>query len=528
MPESYMVQFMLGSAQDDGPGGRRLLQEIAEEVLYWTTGTEGRTGSSEFPHYGVWESDELGRYEVSGEADETLEWWEQEWFRPDSHGRKIDWMSQIRLATQGDEVEFRIRVSVRAQRGWITPDYASVRRPNIVPRLVTKFRATYFGDRVDALPLLPISAQRVGHLVHRLKDPSRRLPVVLISVAQGSTEPLVSPQGLADQLAGLAEVALLQDESASWELTQRVGRPLACFWGAMRLYWPGFELGADDPYAHRVWLANRIEEQGPGKVMDRLFNMLCSRMARASGDLPVWKTVRDGIDARAEARTRQRLQELGAQSKLLDIVDDALRDADRRRESAIARADGLDAQLTSAQQIIADLEERLGSAQENLRATQEELGKVQKWAAAEPEETEITSVREAVERAREFPNTEVLDSAMDSACRSQSNKGPDLYQVLRALDRLAVEYRNGLGKGVREWLHEQLPDVPCEYASDISDTTTGQRRGAYTFDGIFMPKHLKFGGGYNTKNLLRVYFEFEFPDGAPQCVIGHVGEHLPV
>ena len=42
-----------------------------------------------------------------------------------------------------------------------------------------------------------------------------------------------------------------------------------------------------------------------------------------------------------------------------------------------------------------------------------------------------------------------------------------------------------------------------------------------------MPKHLKFGGGYNTQNLLRVHFEFESFDDPPRCVIGHVGEHLP-
>ena len=527
MPESYTVQLTLRSADEDGPAGRQLLREITEEVLDWATGAEGLKEGSEFPHYGKWESDALGRYEVSGEADDTLEWWEQEWSRPDAHGRKIDWLSQVRLATQGEEVEFRIRVSVRAQVGWITPEYASVRRPNIVPRLVTRFQATYFDDRVDALPLAPFSASRVGDLVERLKDPARRMPIVLISVARGTTDPLMSPEDAADQLAGLAEVVLLQDETASWQLTERVGRSLACFWGAVRLYWPGLDLNTDDPYSHRLWLAQRIHEQGPHSVIDHIFNILCSRVARASGDLPLWKLARDGINLRAESQTLERLQKLSSDSELVTIADEEIKKAERQRDVAASRAEELDKQLTAAQQTVTALEDRLETTRENLRATQEELGRVQKRAGgAVPETAEIQSVLDAVVRAGALPNTQVLKEAIDSARKSQSNRGGDLYKVFCVLDRLATEHRTGLGMGVKAWLDEELPDVSVQYKGGISDTTEGKRGQDYTFGGILMGKHLSFGGGHNKPNHVSVHFEFDFSDGPPRCVIGHVGKHL--
>ena len=260
--------------------------------------------------------------------------------------------------------------------------------------------------------------------------------------------------------------------------------------------------------------------QGPHGVVDQIFNMLCSRVARATGDMTLWKEVRDGIVARTEAETRRRLQELGADSELLALAEEEIEAAILARE----RSDKLEEELKEAQQ-------RIGKLEEELEAQREQWTQFQAYSTSRVGEAEesptVESILGAVETARQLPNIRVLDSAVDSARRSQSNRGPDLYKVFCELDRLAVAYRGGLGTGVKEWLREQLPSVPHEYASDLSDTTTGKREQTYTFGGIFMPKHLKFGGGFNTQNLLRVHFEFEFDDDPPRCVIGHVGEHLP-
>ena len=146
--------------------------------------------------------------------------------------------------------------------------------------------------------------------------------------------------------------------------------------------------------------------------------------------------------------------------------------------------------------------------------------------ADEAEEPEIESVADAVLAASQLERLTFLKSAWEAAEDSQSNRGPDLYKAFRMLDRLAAEYRTGLGgKGVKEWFQEQ--GAPFAYAAHLSDTTAGKREQTYTFGGIFMPKHLKFSGGHNTQNLLRVHFEYEFDDDPPRCVIGHVGEHLP-
>lgn len=518
MPESYTVQLTLHSHDDTGAIGRELLREVAEEVLDWASGAEGLPEGSEFPHYGEWKSEALGTYVVSGNADGALEWWEMEWARPD-HQRRAIWVSQVQLATEGDEVEARVRVSGRAEPGRITPRTISVRRPNLVPRLVTKFHATYYGDRVDAMPLPPVSAQRVSRLVERLEDPARRLPVVLISMPRGASIPRIAPQHAADQLAGLAEVALLPDDSASWQLTQRVGRQLACFWGAARLYWPGFQVSTEDPYVHRLWLAKRVEEQSPRGVIDHMFNILCSRVARASGELPIWEAVREGINTRADARTRARLEELGEDSELRKIAEETLKTAEASRTTAERQARDLESDLKGAHQRIEELEGEL-------RDQKKQWNVVQNYGADDSEPSDelpaVTSVLDAVEFAQLLDHIRFLPRVRKTAKASPFNSPEDVYQSFLHLEELATERMAGSVGSIEEWLAQRGVD----YAAKESRTTRPKRRFKDNIkqETLLFQEHLKFGTGFDARFCLRVQMAWDGEAG--EWVIAHVGEHL--
>lgn len=522
MPESYTVQLLFRSEE---VSGRDLLADVAGDILAWVTRGEIEL-SEPFPHYGSWRMPTLGDFTVDGGEVGRSEWWRTVWSRPDSQGRPIDWVTSARLATLGDDVECGLQIRVNAREGFITGDFASVDPPRIVPQLVEKpaLSATCMGEGVTASPNR-LTGSRVGRFVsERLEDTGRRLPVVVVSAEEVTGRPSLDPHRLAGQLAGLAEVALLHDGEAAWELTKQVGKEFSCFGGAVRVYWPGFNSRTDDPFSHRLWLPDRVSDRGPGAFAKRLFNFLCSRVGRALGESPVWREVQREIQAKREEGWRNRLEELGADKELtealLENIQADQREAENERDEALKWVTAVENELKD----VARERDQLQKEKEQLRIAYAHSPGQRQGSASPPL---IESVFDAVVEAADLPHTEVLDTATDSALRSQSNRGPDLYKVFEALDSLAAQYRLGLGKGAREWLREQLPDVPYEYASDLSDTTTGKREQDYTFGGIFMPKHLKFGGGHNTKNLLRVHFEYEFDDEAPRLVIGHVGEHLP-
>ena len=53
----------------------------------------------------------------------------------------------------------------------------------------------------------------------------------------------------AERLGQLADVVALADGNTGWGLSQHLAGPLSCNWGAVRLYWPGFN--------HRVSKSSR-------------------------------------------------------------------------------------------------------------------------------------------------------------------------------------------------------------------------------------------------------------------------------
>lgn len=522
MPETYTVQLSFRPLDDGGPLGRPLLEEMAKDVLHWA-----RTEPSVkvFPHYGQWVDDAFGTFKIRGDAADALEWWEMEWSRPDPRGRSINWLSEARLATRGDQVESRISVSIRAQPGRILPENATVERPNIVTRLVTKFHATYYGDRVDAMPLSPLHAHAIERFVaERLENPNRRLPIVILSTSPGSTKPLLLPRNVADRLVGLAEVVSLADSNAAYELTNIIGRDLSCFNGAARLYWPNFNSITDEFRDHRLWTPARIRDRGERDVISHIFNTLCPRVARAAGDFSIWNTVVSGINDHTRTQFQDRINDLRKETKendeLADYFNIEHQKAEKERDDAIARADDLDKQLEEKERIIDKLEGDLMTAQENLRTTQAELHKTLQTQTKETKKMDINSVIESVHAAQELPHLRFIPTAYRSAEKSIYTDPISVYDAFIALEDLAIARLTGSVGSIENWLKNRSID----YKAHESKTTRPDRW--FTVDGerVLMEEHLAFGTGTDPRHCLRVHMAWSDEEG--KWLIGHVGEHL--
>ncbi len=475
-----------------------------------------------------------GNFQVDGAIATPSEWWRMAWRQPDPRERQIDWFTAVQLATRGDEVECRLRIRISAHAGVVMDVDATVEPPGIVPQLVEKpgLSATCMNEPVYGTPR-DLTGPHVGAFVtERLEYFGRRLPIVMVSVEQETGRALIDAHRLAGRLAGLAEVVSLRDGEASWELTKQIGKIFSCFNGAVRIYWPNLNTKRDNPFDHRLWVPDHIMRQSPRIFIHNLFEHLCMRVGRALEESPIWNEVHRKIQEQQDEESRQQLMRLGVDKemaeKLLTLVEAGKKDVEADRDEALKMAATTESQLSIN-------ENRLKKIERELNDTQKENDqlRIALAAASIPQkeivdiDPEITSVLEAVQYALDLPNLVFCDSALDSAEESQSNRGPDVYKVLKALNRLAIEYRTGLGKSVNDWIKERVSDVSFDYAHHLSDTTATQREDDHTFGGILMPKHLKFGGGHNTQNQVRVHFEFEFPDDPPRCMIGWCGKHLP-
>jgi len=149
------------------------------------------------------------------------------------------------------------------------------------PRRTPVFVADAAGDaRValrDVVPLgtvpVALSAADVDYLIELIANPTRQLPVLVISVPTA-----VDPTDLAQRLAGAAHVITV-DYEAALALTNRVGRYHSVFHGGVRTYPTGFRW-TDPARTAPLWLGARLAQIREGLPADeRIVRLALARNA---------------------------------------------------------------------------------------------------------------------------------------------------------------------------------------------------------------------------------------------------------
>lgn len=172
----------------------------------------------------------------------------------------------------GDDCTFTLRLSHQAAAGTLAAG-TPVTPPSLVAALLDTFAAAS-----GALPLSAAPARcgedAVPALVAAVTDQERVIPVVVISKQPDNT-PLVDPDAVARDLAGVAYVVELTDFAAAFPLSAQLTNPLSCFNGAVRIYWPGFTRDSD-MYDHRLWLPDKLRA---GDIAQRMPELLLREIA---------------------------------------------------------------------------------------------------------------------------------------------------------------------------------------------------------------------------------------------------------
>ena len=185
-------------------------------------------------------------------------------------------------------------------------------------------------------------------------SPRRRLPIVAVSQdRRGNCA--ADPARLQQYLAGVAAVAVYDDATAQ-ELRRLIGWQLACYNGAIRVYWPGCAPG-DRSDVHKVWLPREAGELGFGLV--RQIQGECLRRSAP------------GFDRSAFDDARWRVERERLRSRLLELEE---RD---RQSQAEQESDEAARRISERDLTIAELKRQLGlKTRENkqLAATLSELG----------------------------------------------------------------------------------------------------------------------------------------------------------
>jgi hypothetical protein len=320
-----------------------------------------------------------------------------------------------------------------------------------------------------------------------LCSPDRALPLLVISPnVDGSFS--VVPEELADRLAGLCIVAVLQSQAATFKLTDLVGRELSCFNGAARLYWPGLS-PKSNPWQHPFYLSVAIRRYQQttsgfhGEVITHISAALSLRYVPGpvtrQASVAFAKTRRDEIED-LKRRYDKGLTDFKEFEGVLKLVEEERDTYKEELEKAKNQADYLLSEIEAKAQELEEMKKNWLAFDEFERNATE--------STAPPEEEEegvFSNVEDAVRAAQEEfgDNIDILDSALESAVVCPFRNPGRVYQVLQAINEVAQSWRTSLESksSMGGGLVEAFKLKGFDFKKDISQTCRTRFEDDYMF-----------------------------------------------
>ena len=429
--------------------------------------------------------------------------------------------TQLDIAASTEGLVFFCHLRTESNEAALVPTPIEVRCPHVVREIVQLGEWTSGRSLVSGNHLARFGQEAGEQLISDVWDPGRGLPVVVVSQLDGRPIRANISQDLAYDLAGLAIVVEIDDET-SWLLSETKGRDWSCYGGAVRLYWP-FQGTPDDPYRHPLWTQAKLHWGGvdsftAGKRVQNRVHRWVFGQSTFQPQPPVILRIRE------EYFTEQRSR---------------ARDADDYFELASS----FELENSSLKQTIENNEEQIIGLQdqiEDLRARNRELTISQLWTegtadgtSTEPDDNlwdnEDDVIEDVVEYAMAtFQNLKLGVDVEEGVSGLAPQAGPPgkILRYLRELNTMTLKLNEGtLGTSLRHWLTTRGVSVSGE-----SETTGGSaaQMSKRTWDDgsgnkrIFY-HHLKPSEGTSPDRCVRIYFEYD--NASKNTIVGWIGRH---
>lgn len=355
---------------------RAAAEAARREVLAWATKQVGDQLPSAALEGRSFEHLRGGRICIGASfEDEHRVLWALRADRPDADVAQRIWTTEIvtGYAPGNGPALFSLRLLVSTPEAYLSIEPAV---PGLVRQVANVCGLQQGGSPIAVSPWNVASQADAEDLIEALVDPARSVPYLVCSVAEGETRPRVDAAVLSKVTLGIARIVVIP-AALTWVLTQRLGKPLSVYNGAVRAYLPGFSYDSN-PYAHRLIFVDSRDDEQQRTARSALRWLVANeslRRLKLGGEVVAFSAVRDAsLDVE-----RKRLKESGTgaaeQLKAAQSQIDALREDLARAnaeseswmsefEEADDKAKNLEQQIRSAQfrnqQLLAQLKARGG------------------------------------------------------------------------------------------------------------------------------------------------------------------------
>jgi hypothetical protein len=422
-------------------------------------------------------------------------------------------------------------------------------RSPLVPALAAALRLGFDGRQAE---LRTLNEDEIESFVPDvLEDAHRRWPVAVLAPTE-SNEFHVDPAALSAELLGLAHLYVIDRHRATFALSDTIGdRRLSCYWGALRIYQPGFSR-SDDGRSHPLLVADRVSDP-----VERtgLAGLLAVANRQRVGDPDTPARLREIEGPRKPARVAEPARTYapsaaGQPNEAAAPKDDRWPAVERAIASIAEGVRGLrevTARLTD--EIVrlraagavragnaAGVERRLSQLERTVRdhfnPPDPSAPAAQVLPAAEPasEVPDITLVSVVQQASAVYGDALLmLDEAVESAADSPYE---DVDRVAVILDTMAHIARRRQEGALGMSLRETFRDYGIDYRGGITKATPSRFLEQYrarlaSGQEVMCDEHIVLGTSYDPRHCLRIYFSSRAP-GEPRFVIAHVGRHFDV
>lgn len=249
-------------------GMDRPFDQARTEILKWAEKRAGRPLPTEAWNGASFEVLAAGRTTLGVKVDtEGRSIWSIRGDDPDKTVPGRVWSTEVTLGQKADEsilLGVRLLVNSAEDQFSIVPSV-----PGLVLQIADRCGLCDDSFFISTDPHIVSNETDAENLTDWLASTSRRLPVIVASGDERSAEPnqpLVNAGELAKRLCGLAHVVVVPAH-LTYMLSDAFGKSLSTFYGAVRIYYPGFD-GLADSHDHRLYLSHQIENRSESVEAD--------------------------------------------------------------------------------------------------------------------------------------------------------------------------------------------------------------------------------------------------------------------